>query len=42
MATDDSDRSLRVGKRVPYVLLIPGIAFIFVFFIVPLITLFNI
>ncbi len=44
MATTEAatDRSLRSGRRVPYVLLIPGIAFLFVFFIVPLITLFKI
>jgi spermidine/putrescine transport system permease protein len=44
MATTEAaaDRSLRTGKRVPYVLLLPGIAFLFVFFIVPLITLFKI
>jgi Na+/melibiose symporter-like transporter len=29
------DRSLRAGRRVPYVLLIPGMLFTFVFFIVP-------
>jgi spermidine/putrescine transport system permease protein len=40
--TADTDRSLRAGKRIPYVLIIPGIAFLFVFFIVPLITLFKI
>ena len=37
-----SDRTLRAGTRVPYVLILPGIAFLFVFFIVPLITLFKI
>jgi spermidine/putrescine transport system permease protein len=36
------DRSLRAGRRVPYVLLIPGMLFTFVFFIVPLITLLKI
>lgn len=37
-----SDRTLRSGKKIPYVLIIPGIAFLFVFFVVPLITLFKI
>ena len=30
------------ARRIPYVLIIPGIAFLFVFFVVPLITLFKI
>ena len=38
----DTDRSLRSGRRVPYVLLIPGMLFTFVFFVVPLITLLKI
>ena len=38
----DTDRSLRTGRRIPYVLIIPGMAFLFVFFVVPLITLFKI
>jgi spermidine/putrescine transport system permease protein len=37
-----SDRSVRSGRRIPYVLILPGILFLFVFFIVPLITLFKI
>lgn len=36
------NRSLRVGKKVPYALVVPGLLFLFVFFIVPLITLFKI
>jgi spermidine/putrescine transport system permease protein len=36
------DRSLRADRRIPYALALPGMAFIFVFFIVPLITLFKI
>ncbi len=44
MAANDtgSDRNLRSGRRIPYVLLIPGMLFTFVFFIVPLITLLQI
>ena len=44
MAADTAadDRSLRAGRRIPYVLLIPGMLFTFVFFIVPLITLLKI
>jgi len=41
-ADTGADRSLRGGKRIPYVLLIPGMLFTFVFFIVPLITLLKI
>ncbi len=41
-AAADTDRSLRAGRRIPYLLIIPGIAFLFVFFIIPLITLFKI
>ena len=37
-----ADRSLRAGRRIPYVLLIPGMLFTFVFFIVPLVTLLKI
>jgi spermidine/putrescine transport system permease protein len=40
--TTGDDRSLRSGKRIPYVLLIPGMLFTFVFFIIPLITLLKI
>src|SRR5688572_3813008 len=39
-ATDN--RSLRSGKKIPYALVLPGMLFLFVFFIVPLITLFKI
>ena len=44
MAAADTaaDRSLRSGRKVPYVLLIPGMLFTFVFFVVPLITLLKI
>lgn len=43
MAVDTgSDRNLRSRRRVPYVLLIPGMLFTFVFFIIPLITLLEI
>ncbi len=43
MAADTAaDRSLREGRRIPYALIIPGAMFLFVFFIVPLITLFKI
>jgi spermidine/putrescine transport system permease protein len=43
MAADAStDRSLRDGRKIPYVLFFPGMAFLFVFFVVPLITLFKI
>jgi spermidine/putrescine transport system permease protein len=44
MAAADTgdDRTLRSGRRIPYVLLIPGMLFTFVFFIVPLITLLKI
>jgi spermidine/putrescine transport system permease protein len=36
------DRSLRAGRRTPYLLILPGMLFLFVFFVVPLITLFKI
>jgi spermidine/putrescine transport system permease protein len=44
VAADDttSTANLRAGRRVPYLLILPGIIFLFVFFIVPLITLFKI
>jgi len=42
MAVVADNRSLRSGKKIPYVLVIPGLAFLFLFFIVPLITLFKI
>ena len=42
-AADTADnRSLRAGRRIPYVIALPGLLFLFVFFIVPLITLFKI
>jgi spermidine/putrescine transport system permease protein len=42
-AADTSDnRNLRSGRRVPYLLAAPGLLFLFVFFIVPLIALFKI
>ena len=37
-----SDRTLRAGRKVPYLLVLPAMAFLFVFFIVPLISLFKI
>ncbi len=37
-----ADRTLRTGRRIPYLLVVPGLAFLFFFFIVPLITLFKI
>src|SRR5262245_29032317 len=43
MAADVGDnRSLRSGRRVPYLIAAPGLIFLFVFFVVPLITLFKI
>jgi len=44
MAAADTgdDRSLRSGRKVPYLLAAPGLLFLFVFFVVPLITLFKI
>ena len=39
-ATDN--RSVRVGKKIPYALVVPGLLFLFFFFVVPLITLFKI
>ena len=36
------NRSMRVGKKIPYALVLPGLLFLFFFFIVPLITLFKI
>jgi spermidine/putrescine transport system permease protein len=42
-AADTADnRDLRSGRRVPYLLAAPGLLFLFVFFIIPLITLFKI
>src|SRR3954447_23675439 len=43
MATHGADdRSRRTGRKVPYLLLLPGMLFTFVFFVVPLITLLKI
>ncbi len=43
MAEKTADnRSLRAGRKVPYLLVLPGMAFLFLFFVVPLITLFKI
>ena len=44
MAAADTgdDRSLRSGRKIPYLLLVPGMLFMFVFFVVPLITLLKI
>jgi spermidine/putrescine transport system permease protein len=36
------DRSMRSGRKIPYLLLLPGMLFTFVFFVVPLITLLKI
>jgi len=41
-ATTTDDRTLRSGRRIPYLLIIPGMLFTFVFFVVPLITLLKI
>ncbi len=41
-ADTSADRSQREGRTIPYVLLVPGMLFTFVFFIVPLITLLKI
>jgi spermidine/putrescine transport system permease protein len=41
-AETTTDRSLREGRPIPYLLILPGMAFLFVFFVVPLITLFKI
>ena len=44
MAAADTadDRTLRSGRRIPYVIAAPGLIFLFIFFVVPLITLFKI
>jgi spermidine/putrescine transport system permease protein len=46
MAADTADRgddrNLRSGRAIPYLIAAPGLLFLFVFFIVPLITLFKI
>ena len=41
-ADASADRSLRDNRRIPYLLIVPAMAFLFVFFVVPLITLFKI
>lgn len=41
-ADTGADRALRQGRRIPYALIVPGMAFLFVFFVVPLISLFKI
>jgi spermidine/putrescine transport system permease protein len=41
-ADTSADRSQREGRTIPYVLLVPGMLFTFVFFVVPLITLLKI
>jgi len=41
-ATVTDDRSVRTGRRIPYALILPGMLFTFVFFVVPLITLLKI
>ena len=44
MAKDDtgSDRNLRTGRRVPYALALPGLAWLYLFFLVPLVTLLKV
>jgi spermidine/putrescine transport system permease protein len=41
-AAAGDDRAVRSGRKIPYLLLVPGMAFTFVFFVVPLITLLKI
>lgn len=41
-ATLTDERSLRVGRKIPYALVVPGLGFLFLFFLVPLITLLKI
>ena len=41
-ADTGADRSLRQDRRVPYLLIAPGLLFLFIFFVVPLISLFKI
>jgi spermidine/putrescine transport system permease protein len=41
-ATVSDDRNVRAGRKIPYALIVPGMLFTFVFFIVPLITLLKI
>lgn len=40
-AETGADRSLRSGKKISYWIALPGLGFLFVFFVVPLITLFK-
>lgn len=42
MAAVVPNRALREGRKIPYLLVLPGLLFLFFFFIVPLITLFKI
>jgi spermidine/putrescine transport system permease protein len=42
VAADDDNRNVRSGRRIPYVIAAPGLLFLFIFFIVPLVTLFKI
>ena len=42
MAAADDNRNVRSGRRIPYVIAAPGLLFLFIFFIVPLVTLFKI
>ncbi len=41
-ATGTDDRNVRTGRKIPYALILPGMLFTFVFFVVPLITLLKI
>ncbi|MGH9272419.1 MAG: ABC transporter permease, partial [Ilumatobacteraceae bacterium] len=41
-ATVADDRNVRVGRKIPYWLILPGMLFTFVFFVIPLITLLKI
>jgi len=42
VAAADDNRNVRSGRRIPYVIAAPGLLFLFIFFIVPLVTLFKI
>ena len=41
-ATVTDDRNVRAGRKIPYALVLPGMLFTFVFFVIPLITLLKI
>ncbi len=41
-AAASDDRNVRTGRKIPYALILPGMLFTFVFFVVPLITLLKI